>query len=330
MSADDKELLQTLVKILQVAGAAVNGNASDGDEQKDNPVAASAVPQGEAPSCSIKTLPDRLFVPAAQTAIKVNPVNAPALAVSSMLAANVPFEPMAIAVMTSKYWGPTPRQLTVNFLESTPADLRARILSHMNAWARVSCVTFVETQGAADVRISRGPGGYWSYLGTDILHIPKDRPTMNLEAFTMNTPESEYLRVVRHETGHTLGFPHEHMRQELVARIDPQKAYDFFYRQYGWNKTAVDQQVLTALDQQSIFATPPDQTSIMCYQLPGTITKDGQPIQGGLDINGTDYAFAAQIYPKPASSTMDAPDDAQKSSADRDAWSASEDVEVTV
>jgi hypothetical protein len=153
---------------------------------------------------------------------------------------------------------------------------------------------------------------------------------MNLEAFTMNTAESEYLRVVRHETGHTLGFPHEHMRQELVARIDPQKAYDFLYRQYGWNKTAVDQQVLTALDQQSIFATPPDQTSIMCYQLPGTITKDGQPIQGGLDINGTDYAFAAQIYPKPASSTMDAPDDAQKSSADRDAWSASEDVEVTV
>ena len=330
MSADDKELLQTLVKILQVAGAAVNGNASDGDEHKDNPVAASAAPHGEAPSCTIKSLPDRLSVPAAQTAVKVNPVNAPAFAASSMLAANVPLEPMAIAVMTSKYWGPTARQMTVSFMENTPTDLRARILSHMNAWARVSCVTFVEIQGVGDVRISRGPGGYWSYLGTDILHIPKDRPTMNLESFTMNTPESEYLRVVRHETGHTLGFPHEHMRQALVARIDPQKAYDFFYRQYGWNKTAVDQQVLTALDERSIMATPPDQTSIMCYQLPGSITRDGQPIQGGLDINRTDYTFAARIYPKAAYSTMDTPDDAQKSSADRDAWSASEDVEVTV
>jgi len=55
--------------------------------------------------------------------------------------------------------------------------------------------------------------GYWSYLGTDILHIPKNRPTMCLENFSMDTLESEYKRVVRHETGHTLGFPHEHMRR---------------------------------------------------------------------------------------------------------------------
>ena len=121
---------------------------------------------------------------------------------------------------------------------------------------------------------------------------------MNLQAFTMNTPESEYKRVVRHETGHTLGFPHEHMRKALIARIDPQKAYDFFLRTYGWDKTTVDQQVLTPLDERSLMATPPDQTSIMCYQLPGSITRDGKPILGGIDINTTDAAFAAKIYPK--------------------------------
>ena len=44
--------------------------------------------------------------------------------------------------------------------------------------------------------------------------------------------------------------------------------------------------------------TPPDQTSIMCYQLPGSITKDGQPILGGTDINATDATFAGGIYPK--------------------------------
>ena len=60
-------------------------------------------------------------------------------------------------------------------------------------------------------RISRGSEGYWSYLGTDIRLIPRNRPTMNLQGFTMNTSESEYKRVVRHETGHTLGFPHEHI-----------------------------------------------------------------------------------------------------------------------
>ena len=63
------------------------------------------------------------------------------------------------------------------------------------------------------MRISRGGGGYWSYLGTDVLLIPKNRQTINVQGFTMNTPESEYRRVVRHETGHSLGFPHEHMRE---------------------------------------------------------------------------------------------------------------------
>jgi hypothetical protein len=50
---------------------------------------------------------------------------------------------------------------------------------------------------------------------------------MNLEGFTMKTPDSEFHRVVRHETGHTLGFPHEHMRAELVKRIDSCRAAVF-------------------------------------------------------------------------------------------------------
>jgi hypothetical protein len=51
---------------------------------------------------------------------------------------------------------------------------------------------------------------------------------MNLDSFTMQMPESEFHRVIRHETGHTLGCPHEHMRRELVDRIDEEKAIEFF------------------------------------------------------------------------------------------------------
>src|SRR5205085_8576725 len=98
------------------------------------------------------------------------------------------------------------------FLDGPPVDLRRRIVSHMNAWAKTANVRFVQTKTDPQVRIAReggADGGYWSYLGTDILQIDADQPTMNLEAFAMDTPESEFHRVVRHETGHTLGFPHE-------------------------------------------------------------------------------------------------------------------------
>lgn len=43
-----------------------------------------------------------------------------------------------------------------------------------------------------DVRVSLVGDGYWSYLGTDVLLIPDGMPTMNLQGFSMSTPESEY------------------------------------------------------------------------------------------------------------------------------------------
>jgi Astacin (Peptidase family M12A) len=283
-----ENLREALSKISEIAGAAVRKDRGNGYHDAD--MADQAV-------CMPKALPKRLQVKAAKTAIDVNPVNAPVFGFApadDALAALVS-DPLRIAVLTSKYWGAARRRLTVSFMDTTPADLRSRIVNHLNAW---SCgIEFVQTSATGQVRISRGAGGFWSYLGTDVLHISTNRQTMNLQGFTMNTPESEFRRVIRHEAGHTLGFPHEHMRREIVARIDRQKAYDYFLRTQGWNQAMVDQQVLTPLDQNSIFSTPADQTSIMCYQLPALITKDGQPILGGPDINPTDRIFARRIYP---------------------------------
>ena len=121
---------------------------------------------------------------------------------------------------------------------------------------------------------------------------------MNLEAFTMQTPESEFHRVVRHETGHTLGFPHEHMRQALVAADRSGEGDRLLRRTQGWTEQEVRQQVLTPLEESSLLGTTPDPNSIMCYQIPGSITKDGKPILGGPDIDASDFAFAAKIYPK--------------------------------
>ena len=57
--------------------------------------------------------------------------------------------------------------------------------------------------------------------------------------------------------------------------------------------------MLTPLAEASIMGTAEsDPNSIMCYQIPGSITKDGKPITGGIDINQKDFTFAASLYPK--------------------------------
>ena len=254
--------------------------------------------------CTPRALPEHLRVAAAERAVAYNPANRPNSAIVAYALGANPSRPR-IAILTGKRWHTDGVKLTVGFLDNPPAALRKRILAHMNAWAKTANVQFTETKTNPQVRIARASeppdmAGYWSYEGTDILSIPANEPTMNLEAFTMKTEASEFFRVVRHETGHTLGFPHEHMRLELVRLIDQAKAIAFFGRTQGWTPDEVRAQVLTPLEQSQLLATPKaDPHSIMCYQILGNLTKTGKPIVGGLDIDKSDYAFAASIYPKP-------------------------------
>lgn len=245
--------------------------------------------------CTVKRLAPDLHQEAARTAVGLNP-------------ANEVRDPLGllgvqrIALLTSKYWGPKGVRLTVQFLDlggnARELELKRKILLHMNAWGTRANVQFVETARDGQVRIARTRGqGHWSYLGTDVLHVGAGQPTMNLDSFTLNTPESEFFRVVRHETGHTLGFPHEHMRRAIVDRIDPTKAILYFGRTQGWSADEVRQQVLTPLEESSLRAIRADSVSIMCYALPGEIMVDGQPVPGGRDIDDLDFSLAADVYP---------------------------------
>jgi hypothetical protein len=241
---------------------------------------------------------------AARRSVEINPANA----IEHRVVARTPIgrrggQPR-LAVVVGRRWPSAGVRLTVQFLDTPPRDLRARILRHMNAWNKSANVAFTETRGTGQVRIARldspdDMAGYWSYLGTEILDVDEGQPTLNLEGFTMRVSDAEFRRVVRHEAGHTLGFDHEHMRRALVQRIDPRKAIAYFDRTEGWTPREVREQVLTPLAQKSIMGTTEsDPTSIMCYQLPGAIMKNGKAIAGGKDINRRDFAFAASIYPK--------------------------------
>ena len=255
--------------------------------------------------CRPRSLPRERRIEAARIATGINPANAPDIGRLMRMGSGVRPTPSRIALVTSTYWGKGGVRLTVGFMDGGSKELRARIILHLNAWSKSANVKFVASEVDPDVRIARldsppEDAGYWSHVGTDIRGVPRDQPTMNLEGFTMRTPESEYRRVVRHEAGHTLGFDHEHLRRELVSKIDPAKAIAYFAETDEWTAEETREQVLTPLEQRSIRGTRIDPRSIMCYDIPAEITFDNTAIVGGVDINTTDYAFAAKLYPKPS------------------------------
>jgi len=261
------------------------------------------MPEALTISCLPRYLPRSDWPRAAANAIKQYPGNRPpGLEEDEVPQGN---EGERLALDVTRYWGSSV-QLTVGFIETPDRALRDRILSHLNAWGEKANVHFMTAGVDPQVRIARwtaqdspGDEGFWSNLGTDILLIEPHRPTMNLDAFTMSTPDSEFHRVVRHEAGHTLGFPHEHMRQAIVQRLDREKVIRAYMASQGWTRQEVIDQVLTPLEESSLLGTPTaEEDSIMCYDIPGSLTLDGRAVQGGVDITPNDHAFAALVYPK--------------------------------
>jgi hypothetical protein len=251
-------------------------------------------------ACTPKRLGEQQKFVASQLARRINPANAPQLHRAFRNVSYAPeITPAMIAASTTQWWGPEGVNLGVYFLDKTGESFRKKVLEKANAWgAQGANIKFFYSEDQRDVRISLGPGGYWSYLGTDILAIDKREPTMNLEGFSTKIPESEWNRVVKHEFGHTCGFPHEHMRPEIIALIDRNKAIKYFKATQGWSQQEVIEQVLSPLDPHELVdPTQADQTSCMCYELPGSITKSGKPIIGGEDINQIDYDYVNRLYP---------------------------------
>ena len=247
--------------------------------------------------CSPRSLHPAHRVLAAAAAVEINAANRPTP--SGLDIGHLVHLPRVerIAVMTSKRWAPGTR-LAVDFLESTPDDLAAAIIDRMNIWARNGVsVEFVRSKVDPVIRITREDSGYYSNVGTDCLLVPSDQPTMCFEGWTMSMPESEWDRVIPHEAGHALGSIHEHMRAGLVARIDPEKAIAYYWRDQGWSPDVVWSQILTPEDESSLIGTAPDETSGMCYDVPGACTYDGLPIIGGSRMNAQDFAFMRSVYP---------------------------------
>jgi hypothetical protein len=232
--------------------------------------------------------PKALTIPqaelAARRSIKINPANAAHSRTVIRTTVGRRGGPRRLALLVGNRWPETGIKLTVQFLDNPSHALRKLILLYMNAWNESANVEFVETSNTGLVRIARHDhpkdmAGYWSYVGTQILGVAEGEPTLNLEGFTARVSEAEFRRVVRHEAGHTLGFEHEHMRLDLVNKIDRKMAIAYSDETEGWTKKETIEQVLTPLSKKSIMGTTEsDPISIMCYEIPADITKDGVAI----------------------------------------------------
>lgn len=256
------------------------------------------------PVCTPKSLPEHKLLDAAAAAVAINPSNRPFTHWLLNASPRVVLQPQHIAVLTTRMWPPGQR-FGVAFLDNPGSELANRILSYMNKWADFCNVGFaISSRANSLIRVARTPGqGYWSYLGTDLTQIPNDQQTMNLDSWTLGMPATEWDRVICHETGHSLGCPHEHLRREIVAMIDEALAIQYFWQTQGWNADMVRSQVLTPLDQSTIMGTAsPEVDSIMCYQLVGDIMKNRRPILGGSVITPDDGAFMAKILGPPLKS----------------------------
>lgn len=251
--------------------------------------------------CTPKSLGNDMIVEASDNARAENPANGTPVEKLLRFLPDLELTPQRIGVLTTKYLGPAgARNLPVYFFEGS-RTLQTKILKYANKWGKSAGIKFSRTTSAANafIRVALQPGqGYWSYLGTDCRLIPRQRQTMNLDSFTVDTSDSEFDRVVCHEFGHALGFPHEHLRAAEIRRMDPEKVIAHFMATQGWSRQEVIAQVLIPIDERSLlYPTAADDMSIMCYHIEGSLCYDGQPIIGGDKINNLDAAYAGKIYP---------------------------------
>ncbi|KAK1224083.1 hypothetical protein PQX77_008413 [Marasmius sp. AFHP31] len=193
-----------------------------------------------------------------------------------------------------------------------PIELQKRVVSHMNAWPEFSNVrsTLIDDYIAAEARVSfsgkvlgKDDGGAWSYVRKQVAGITDRRkPTMMLTGFNMRTPEKAHTRTVQHETGHTL--MHEHLRPELVERIDREKTIEEYSS--VWDRKTIVDNIPTPLwiaDNshailQNAILKRIAHDRMRIGDLRSKVMKE-PPITGGRNFSEYNKKYAAEVYPIP-------------------------------
>jgi hypothetical protein len=211
--------------------------------------------------------------------------------------------------MTSVLWDRPrrgPLQLNVVFLDGS-RTVQALVRSHVKAWEEAANLKFNFLDRGrfvdAHIRITMPPTRiFQSYLGNGSLRIDRRLPSMTL-GFTddvLGNPR-EVRRLVLHEFGHALGLIHEHQNPNGGLKFKEPEVYDYFLRNYGWDRRTVREQVIQPTAAAELKnATRFDPDSIMLYAFPGSIIASG-PVSAtrvNSELSEGDRRYIASLYPR--------------------------------
>lgn len=246
--------------------------------------------------CHDRILAGETKLKAMAASVKENPDNRPRMPGRLM---GVSMHPVKMALFAGKRWRPG-RTLRCFFFDGSEIQ-RRKVQEHAAEWTRWANINldFSQPRTRSDIRISfQADKGSWSYIGTDCLVIPKDKPTMNYGWLRDDSPDEEWRRVVLHEFGHALGCIHEHQNPRGGIRWNEEAVYRYFGGPpNNWNRDYVRSNVIEKYSVDQLNADAFDADSIMLYPYPAELIQGGRGTAMNTRLSARDKTFIASIYP---------------------------------
>lgn len=171
-------------------------------------------------------------------------------------------------------------------------------------------ISFKEVASVEDamVRIGFDHGdGSWSYVGRDILTIPRTERTMNF-GWDL-TVDSYGMTTAIHEIGHTIGFQHEHQSPFAGIEWNTRAVYaEFSGPPNNWPKNQIDANILSKLPANQVKGSAWDPKSIMEYEFgPGLVLQPSAYKNGiyppGI-LSASDIKGVKSCYPVSSKTTV--------------------------
>lgn len=191
------------------------------------------------------------------------------------------------------------RKLMVYFMEGNK-PLGTEIVAIANDWSRHCGLSFKLTDKLTDsqIRVTFRSGGYSSAVGLECIQDKyMDQPTMFLEGLDTMKDKQEFIRIVLHEFGHTLGLEHELRKASSKIPWDTAAVVKYYWDHYRWSKQKVIDNIflpVTVPKEYDEF----DSTSIMVYAVPDTLTIGNYSISWSQKLSKSDEKYIQKWYPK--------------------------------